>query len=67
LIAYSLGNFVFDDYKGVVNASIILRVGLTAAGVESYDWAPVLIENGLPSLTTNQEVPAIGTLVAPKP
>ncbi len=65
LIAYSLGNFVFDGYYGVANASIILRVLLTPAGVQSYDWVPVLIENGLPVLTDLAEAPVIGTLVAP--
>jgi poly-gamma-glutamate capsule biosynthesis protein CapA/YwtB (metallophosphatase superfamily) len=65
LIAYSLGNFVMDQYAGTANASIILRVVLTRAGVESYDWVPVLIKNGLPFLTTNLQVPAIGTMVAP--
>jgi len=65
LIAYSLGNFVMDDYQGIANATIILRVVLTPAGVQSYDWVPVLIENGLPRLTTEMEAPAIGTLVAP--
>ena len=28
LIAYSLGNFVFDQYRGIANASIILRVSI---------------------------------------
>ena len=65
LIAYSLGNFVFDQYKGVADATIILRVILTPAGVQSYDWVPVLIENGLPRLAAAGEVPAIGTMVAP--
>jgi poly-gamma-glutamate capsule biosynthesis protein CapA/YwtB (metallophosphatase superfamily) len=65
LIAYSLGNFVFDGYLGIVNATIILRVVLTPAGVESYDWVPVLIENGLPQLSINEDVPAIGTMIAP--
>jgi poly-gamma-glutamate synthesis protein (capsule biosynthesis protein) len=65
LIAYSLGNFVFDQYKGVANATIILRVVLTPAGVQSYDWVPVLIYNGLPRLAAEWEAPAIGTLVAP--
>ena len=65
LIAYSLGNFVFDDYLGIVNATIILRVVMTPAGVESYDWVPVLIENGLPRLAAEWEAPAIGTMVAP--
>jgi poly-gamma-glutamate capsule biosynthesis protein CapA/YwtB (metallophosphatase superfamily) len=65
LIAYSLGNFVFDQYQGIANATIILRVVMNRLGVESYDWVPVVIENGLPRLSTVQEIPAIGTLVAP--
>jgi poly-gamma-glutamate synthesis protein (capsule biosynthesis protein) len=65
LIAYSLGNFVFDDYLGIVNTTIILHVVLTPAGVQSYEWVPVLIENGLPRLAAKWEAPAIGTMVAP--
>ena len=65
LIAYSLGNFVFDQYAGVANATIILQVVLNRDGVQSYDYVPVLIDNGLPHLTTDKDVPAIGTLVAP--
>ena len=68
LIAYSLGNFVFDQYAGIADASIILRVVLGRDGMESYDYVPVLIENGLPQLITDKDVPAIGTLVtSPKP
>jgi poly-gamma-glutamate capsule biosynthesis protein CapA/YwtB (metallophosphatase superfamily) len=65
LIAYSLGNFVFDDYEGIYNATIILHVVLTPAGLESYNWLPVLIFNGLPRLAEIQEAPGIGTMVAP--
>jgi poly-gamma-glutamate synthesis protein (capsule biosynthesis protein) len=65
LIAYSLGNFVFDGYQGIANATIILRVVLTSSGVKSYDWVPVLIENGLPRLVADLEVLAIGTMLAP--
>ncbi|MGD0878842.1 MAG: CapA family protein [Anaerolineales bacterium] len=65
LIAYSLGNFVFDQYRGVANATIILRVIMNRAGVQGYSYIPVLIVNGLPHLINAQDVPAIGTLVAP--
>jgi len=65
LIAYSLGNFVFDDWKGPANATIILRVKLGPTGVLSYDYLPVLIDNGLPHLITDKDVPAIATMVAP--
>ena len=66
LIAYSLGNFVFDDYRGIANATVILRVTLTRAGIQSYDYVPVLIEDGLPHVITADLAPAIGTLVAPE-
>jgi poly-gamma-glutamate capsule biosynthesis protein CapA/YwtB (metallophosphatase superfamily) len=65
LIAYSLGNFVFDQYKGIEDASIILRVKLDRSGFLSYDYVPVLIENGLPVLTSIDNVRGIQTLVAP--
>jgi poly-gamma-glutamate synthesis protein (capsule biosynthesis protein) len=65
LIAYSLGNFVFDQYRGIANATIILRVIMNRAGVQGYSYVPVLIENGLPHLINQQDAPAIGTLVAP--
>ena len=65
LIAYSLGNFVFDQYDGVANATILLRVLLTKSGVQSYDYIPALIEHGLPHVIPADQVPAIGTLVAP--
>jgi poly-gamma-glutamate synthesis protein (capsule biosynthesis protein) len=65
LIAYSLGNFVFDNYRGISNATVILRVVLTRQGVQSYKYIPVLIENGLPVLTSIEKVRGIETLVAP--
>ncbi len=65
LIAYSLGNFVFDDYQGIANATVILRVVLTPSGVESFDYVPVLIKNGLPEITSIDNARGIETLVAP--
>jgi len=65
LIAFNLGNFVFDDYQDIANATIILRVVLTRAGVQSYDYIPVLIDNALPNVIPDNQVPAIGTMVAP--
>jgi poly-gamma-glutamate capsule biosynthesis protein CapA/YwtB (metallophosphatase superfamily) len=65
LIAYSLGNFVFDEYLGIVNATVILRVVLDRSGVVSHDYIPVLIENGLPVVTSIDNVRGIQTLVAP--
>ncbi len=66
LIAYSLGNFVFDQYDGIENASIILRVTLDRSGFMSYDYVPVLIENGLPVVTSIDNVRGIETLIAPR-
>jgi poly-gamma-glutamate capsule biosynthesis protein CapA/YwtB (metallophosphatase superfamily) len=65
LIAYSLGNFVFDDNQGIFNATVIMRVVLTPEGVQSFNFIPVLIENGLPRLAADWEAPAIGTMVSP--
>jgi poly-gamma-glutamate synthesis protein (capsule biosynthesis protein) len=65
LIAYSLGNFVFDDYQGIANETIILSVVLTPNGIKSYEWVPVLIKNGLPELTDLNSALLIGTMVAP--
>jgi poly-gamma-glutamate capsule biosynthesis protein CapA/YwtB (metallophosphatase superfamily) len=65
LIAYSLGNFVFDNYFGITNATIILRVVLNRSGVVSHNYTPVLIENGLPVITPIENVRGIETLVAP--
>jgi poly-gamma-glutamate capsule biosynthesis protein CapA/YwtB (metallophosphatase superfamily) len=65
LIAYSLGNFVFDDSQGIFNATVIFRAVLTPEGVQSFSFIPVLIENGLPRLAADWEAPAIGTMVSP--
>lgn len=65
LIAFSLGNFVFDDYKGISNATIILQVVLNQQGFHSYDYVPVLIENGLPAITKVDNARGIETLIAP--
>jgi poly-gamma-glutamate capsule biosynthesis protein CapA/YwtB (metallophosphatase superfamily) len=47
-IAYSMGNFVFSRFTGRSNDSAILDVTLGASGVESYDWIPIVIRNGVP-------------------
>lgn len=51
VIAYSLGNFVFDGFEGEANDSAIFRAILTPKGVESWELLPVSIGyNGFPSL-----------------
>lgn len=55
MIAYSLGNFVFDDYTGPQNDTAILDVTLSARGVEEVSWLPMVIEEGLPRPATADE------------
>ncbi len=55
LIAYSLGNFVFDGFWDPANDSAILLVELTAAGVAAYELVPVTIVDGLPVLAGPDE------------
>jgi poly-gamma-glutamate synthesis protein (capsule biosynthesis protein) len=51
LIAFSLGNFVFDGFDPPSNTSAILRVELSAAGAGEYELLPVEIDwQGLPHL-----------------
>ena len=65
LIAYSLGNFVFDDYLGIANNSINLHVVLTRTGYQSFDWIPVQIIDGLPEMTNLDNTLTISTMIAP--
>ena len=55
LIVYSLGNFIFDGFGFPENYSAIFSATLSPAGVEEYEWTPVVIENGLPRLATPTE------------
>ena len=56
LIAFSLGNFVFARFDGRENDSAILDVTLTADGVASLAWIPVVIRNdGIPRPATAAE------------
>jgi len=50
LIAYSLGNFVFDGFEGESNTTAILRVTLTARGVTAWEMIPARVVDGLPVL-----------------
>ena len=65
LIAYSLGNFVFDGFTLPENYSAIFAATLTQAGVGEYNWIPVVIEEGVPRLATPEEAPNILALVKP--
>ena len=59
LIAYSIGNFVFDYFTGRKNDTAILDVTLSADGVESLDWIPIRIRNGFPTPAVGAEIPRI--------
>ena len=55
LIAYSLGNFVFDGFWDPANDSVILLVELTAEGVARHETVPVTIVEGIPMLAEPAE------------
>jgi poly-gamma-glutamate synthesis protein (capsule biosynthesis protein) len=65
LIAYSLGNFVFPGYTGLAKDSAILDVTLSAEGVESFDWLPVVIRQALPYPATGADADRILTELQP--
>lgn len=51
LIAYSMGNFVFDNFLFPPNYSAILVVELTPQGVESYELIDVIVQlTGVPQI-----------------
>lgn len=64
LIAYSIGNFVFDYFTGRPNDTAILDVTLSAAGVQSVHWIPIVIKDGFPRPAVGDEIPRVmGRLV----
>jgi poly-gamma-glutamate synthesis protein (capsule biosynthesis protein) len=48
LIAYSMGNFIFDRMRGSWAESAILDVTLTRRGVTRVRWVPVRLVDGIP-------------------
>lgn len=51
LIAYSMGNFVFDNYLYPPNYTAILVVELSPQGVDSYELIDVIVQlNGVPQI-----------------
>ncbi len=48
LVAFSLGNFVFDGFEGEANRSAVLRIVLDRQGVRSWEVVPVDIVDGIP-------------------
>lgn len=51
VIAYSLGNFVFDGLMGT-GRTAILRVTLGREGVYAVEWVPVVLRAGRPQLVS---------------
>jgi poly-gamma-glutamate capsule biosynthesis protein CapA/YwtB (metallophosphatase superfamily) len=52
LIAYSMGNFVFDDFFFPPNYSAILVVELSSQGVDEYELIDVIVQlNGVPKIS----------------
>lgn len=58
-VAYSLGNFVFDRFEGDANDTAILDVTLSADGVTSFRWIPIVIERGFPRPAVGAEIPRV--------
>lgn len=55
LIAYSLGNFVFDYWQNKMRESIILQIVLSKEGVVDYSLQPVYInDNFQPEILRNE-------------
>lgn len=50
LIAYSLGNFVFDGFDGIANTTAILRVTFDGPKIVDWEMSPVSVIDGLPVL-----------------
>jgi len=65
LVAYSLGNFVFDAFTGLPNDSAILDVTLSAGGVQSFSWIPIVIEGGFPRPAQGVEIARIMARLRP--
>jgi poly-gamma-glutamate synthesis protein (capsule biosynthesis protein) len=51
-VAYGLGNFIFDMPQPIANETAILDVTLTAQGVGSVRWVPIVIREGFPRRAT---------------
>jgi len=63
LIAYSLGDFVFDHYSQPTGETIVLQVKLSPAGKPSFTCVPVYLNDstGVPSPVTGSEANSILT------
>ncbi len=58
LVAYGLGNFVFDSDRVETRETGVLTVTIPASGQPSYRWAPGVIRDGQPVLLTGDQATA---------
>lgn len=65
LIAYSMGNFVFDFMEGAQLEAAILDVTLTADGVTEFSWIPIVIQRGFPRPAVGAEIDRIMARLIP--
>jgi poly-gamma-glutamate synthesis protein (capsule biosynthesis protein) len=65
LIAYSLGNFIFDEFDGAANDTAILKVQLGRGGVLNFEWLPMMIDNGFPRPANAEEAERVLQRVRP--
>ncbi len=49
LVAYGLGNFVWYAQPGASSETGVLLVTATGRHIDSYEWRPALIRNGVPN------------------
>jgi len=64
LIAYSLGNFVFDTQPGIQTDSAILQITLRGPAVASWHAVPVVLKGGVPFPAAGAEANLIQELLA---
>lgn len=57
LVAWSLGNFVFDGFSDpATTQSVVLRVRLDDTGVAGLEWVPVRLVDGFPQVVAPNSV-----------
>ena len=64
LIAYSLGNFVFDTQPGVQTQSAILEITLRDGAVASWRAVPVRLQGGVPMPVSGAVAAEVGRVLA---
>lgn len=52
-VHYGLGNFVFYKYSGPSIESGVLKITIDGRNIESYEWVPATLSNGVATATEN--------------